>query len=84
MPCRPCATACSTTRWAPSRTPPPFCLRRDCDAYDAVADHLIVVDHDVSDGPDGVVGTYRMVQREGAAIVGRFYSAAEYDIAPHY
>ncbi|WP_158743756.1 GNAT family N-acetyltransferase [Acidisphaera sp. L21] len=56
--------------------------RRDCDAYDAVADHLIVVDHDVSDGPDGVVGTYRMVQREGAAIVGRFYSAAEYDIAP--
>ncbi len=36
----------------------------------------------VSDGPAGVVGTYRMVQREGAAIVGRFYSAAEYDIAP--
>ncbi len=47
-----------------------------------MADHLVVIDHAVSDGPDGVVGTYRMVQREGAAIVGRFYSAAEYDIAP--
>ena len=56
--------------------------RRDSDAYDRVADHLIVVDHDVSGGPEGVVGTYRMVQREGAAIVGRFYSAAEYDLAP--
>lgn len=56
--------------------------RRDSDAFDSVADHLIVVDHAVSDGPEGVVGTYRMVQREGAALVGRFYSAAEYDITP--
>ncbi len=56
--------------------------RRDVDAFDAVADHLVVIDHAVSDGPEGVVGTYRMMQREGAAIVGRFYSAAEYDIAP--
>ncbi len=47
-----------------------------------MADHLIVVDHALGDGPAGVVGTYRMMQREGAASVGRFYSAAEYDIAP--
>ena len=56
--------------------------RRDVDAFDAVADHLIVVDHALGDGPEGVVGTYRMIQREGAAIVGRFYSADEYDITP--
>ncbi len=56
--------------------------RRDSDAYDRVADHLIVVDHTVSGGPEGVVGTYRMVQREWAAILGGFYTAAEYDITP--
>ena len=56
--------------------------RRDVDAFDTVADHLIVIDHGVGDGPEGIVGTYRMMQREGAAILGRFYTAAEYDIAP--
>ncbi len=56
--------------------------RRDVDDFDAVADHLIVIDHGVGDGPEGIVGTYRMMQREGAAILGRFYSASEYDIAP--
>lgn len=54
---------------------------RDKDAFDAVADHLLVVDHDLGDGPDGVVGTYRLIQREAAAKVGRFYSADEYDIS---
>ena len=56
--------------------------RRDIDRFDAVADLLIVVDHALGDGPDGVVGTYRMLQREGAALAGRFYSADEYDISP--
>ena len=56
--------------------------RRDIDSFDLVADHLIVVDHALGDGPEGVVGTYRMMQREGAALAGRFYSADEYDIAP--
>jgi putative hemolysin len=56
--------------------------QRDIDCFDAVADHLIVVDHALGDGPEGVVGTYRMMQRDGAAIAGRFYSADEYDIAP--
>ena len=54
---------------------------RDCDAFDPVADHLLVVDHAIGSGAEGVVGTYRMLQRDGAALVGRFYSAAEYDIA---
>ena len=54
---------------------------RDRDGFDAVADHLLVVDHAIGPGPEGVVGTYRLVQREGAARMGRFYSADEYDIA---
>lgn len=35
---------------------------------------------DLGPGPESVVGTYRMMRRAGAARVGRFYSAAEYDI----
>ncbi|HEY1933084.1 MAG TPA: GNAT family N-acyltransferase [Acetobacteraceae bacterium] len=55
---------------------------RDRDAFDAVVDHLLVVDHVIGPGAEGVVGTYRLIQRDAAARVGRFYSAAEYDIAP--
>jgi putative hemolysin len=55
---------------------------RDRDDFDAVADHLLVVDHAIGDGPEGVVGTYRLIQREAAEKLGRFYSADEYDIAP--
>jgi len=54
---------------------------RDCDEFDAVADHLLVVDHDLGDGPDSVVGTYRLVRQSAAAKLGRFYSAGEYDIS---
>ena len=54
--------------------------QRDRDVFDAVADHLLVVDHDISDGAKGVVGTYRLIRREAAARIGRFYSASEYDI----
>ena len=56
--------------------------RRDTDAFDAVADHLLVLDHHLGEGPEAVVGTYRLIRREAAARVGGFYSAAEYDIAP--
>jgi putative hemolysin len=55
--------------------------RRDVDEYDAVADHLVVVDHDLGDGPEGIVGCYRLIRRTAAAKVGRFYSSAEYDVA---
>ncbi len=54
--------------------------KRDRDAYDGVADHLLVVDHAIGPGPEGVVGTYRLIRREAAAKIGRFYSADEYDI----
>jgi L-ornithine Nalpha-acyltransferase len=55
---------------------------RDRDEFDQVADHLLVVDHAIGEGPQSVVGTYRLIQREAADSVGRFYSADEYDIRP--
>jgi len=55
---------------------------RDRDSYDSVADHLLVIDHAIGSGPEGIVGTYRLISREAAAKVGRFYSADEYDITP--
>lgn len=54
--------------------------RRDFDDFDAYCDHLVVIDNDMGSGAEGVVGTYRMLRRSGAEKVGRFYSAAEYDI----
>jgi putative hemolysin len=54
---------------------------RDSDVFDAVADHMLVVDHAIGDGPEGVVGTYRLIPPEGARQIGRFYSADEYDIS---
>ncbi len=56
-------------------------LKRDIDVFDDVADHLLVIDHALGSGPRGVVGTYRLVQNEGAARVGRFYTSDEYDIS---
>jgi putative hemolysin len=53
---------------------------RDSDPFDAVADHLLVVDHSIGPGAEGVVGTYRLIRREAAQRLGRFYSEDEYDI----
>ena len=55
--------------------------QRDSDAYDAVADHLLVLDHAIGNGPESVVGTYRLIRQSAADKIGRFYSADEYDIA---
>jgi putative hemolysin len=54
---------------------------RDRDIYDTVADHLLVVDHDLGEGPESVVGVYRLIQREAARRIGHFYSSDEYDIS---
>ncbi|MBV9859006.1 MAG: GNAT family N-acetyltransferase [Alphaproteobacteria bacterium] len=56
--------------------------RRDFDRFDDVCDHLLVLDHSRGNGGAAVVGTYRLIRREAAERQGRFYSAAEYDIAP--
>ncbi len=55
--------------------------QRDCDDFDAIADHLLVVDHDLGEGPESVVGTYRLIRQMAAVKLGRFYSADEYDIS---
>lgn len=54
---------------------------RDRDDFDAVADHLLVVDHDRGEGPESVVGTYRLIRRHAAEKLGRWYSEAEYDVS---
>jgi putative hemolysin len=61
--------------------------RRDEDAYDAVFDHLLVIDRGgASDGrrwrPSKVVGTYRMLRQDVAELNDGFYTQGEYDIAP--
>jgi L-ornithine Nalpha-acyltransferase len=56
-------------------------LRRDFDRFDKSCDHLLVLDHSRGSGLEIVVGTYRLIRRDAAARLGRFYSAAEYDIA---
>ncbi len=63
-------------------TPDPAAAATQCDRdeFDAVADHLLVVDHEIGSGPEGVVGTYRMMRQGAADRIGRFYSADEYDI----
>ncbi|MEE8270328.1 MAG: GNAT family N-acyltransferase [Alphaproteobacteria bacterium] len=53
---------------------------RDFDAFDRIADHLLVIDRSVGVGADGVVGTYRLIRREAAERKGSFYTADEYEI----
>ncbi|HKX10020.1 MAG TPA: GNAT family N-acyltransferase [Stellaceae bacterium] len=62
-------------------TPEMARARRDFDRFDDVADHLLVIDHARGAGPQSVIGTYRLIRRGAAARIGRFYSAAEYDIS---
>jgi len=54
---------------------------RDEDRFDAVCDHLIVLDTTLpGDAPDQIVGTYRLLRDEVATRTGGFYSADEYEI----
>jgi putative hemolysin len=50
----------------------------DIDAFDAYCDHLLV--HETLTGQ--VVGTYRLLPPERAAVAGRLYSEGEFDLAP--
>ena len=64
--------------------------RRDEDPYDAVCDHLLVVDEAATSANDSwgglrrqkVVGTYRVLRQEVAERTLGFYTQSEYDIAP--
>jgi putative hemolysin len=61
-------------------TPETAAIKRDFDAFDEVCDHLLVLDRRRGEGPESIVGTYRLIRRPAAAQMGRFYSSAEYDI----
>src|ERR1035437_10289910 len=58
--------------------------RRHVDAYDAICDHLLLLDHAARDGQNAnrpaVVGTYRLLRQPMAEEYGGFYSTAEFDI----
>jgi L-ornithine Nalpha-acyltransferase len=56
--------------------------RLDADMFDNYADHLMVLDHNLGEGPEAIVGTYRLIRRAAAEKAGRFYTVDEYDIAP--
>lgn len=49
----------------------------DADAFDAYCDHLLVVDEET----EQVVGTYRLLPPERAAVAGRLYSEGEFDLS---
>ena len=54
---------------------------RDFDSHDEDWDHLLVIDPKLGNGPEGVVGTYRLQRRESPKFTS-FYSSSEYDIGP--
>ena len=72
-----------------SATPEPAAAlqRRDLCRFDAVCDHLVVIDHAAVDRRLGtrrpkIVGTYRLLRQDVAARHGGFYTAGEFDLAP--
>ncbi len=58
--------------------------RRDVDTYDAICDHLLVIDHASRDrsalNRPAVVGTYRLLRQPLAEDHGGFYTAGEFAI----
>jgi putative hemolysin len=61
-----------------------FLARRDSDRFDAICDHLLVIDHAGSNNGEkpAIVGTYRLLPQAVAERHGHFYTAGEFDIAP--
>jgi putative hemolysin len=56
-------------------------LRRDRDRWDAVCDHLLVIDR--AEGREHIVGTYRLYRSQAAQSSGLpFYTQQEFDLAP--
>lgn len=67
--------------------PDPYAMatRRDRDRFDAVCDHLLVMDHNVTARrfrrhKPQIVGTYRLLRQEIAETSGGFYSVSEFDV----
>ncbi len=59
-----------------------YFVGRDIDLFDAVCDHLLVIDRGAA-GPrkgSAIVGTYRLLRQDIAERAGGFYSASEFDV----
>ena len=61
----------------------------DSDRFDAICDHLVVVQAAEPQSPDAItladgeiIGTYRLLRQEVAEANGGFYTEGEFDIAP--
>ena len=61
----------------------------DSDRFDAICDHLVVVQTDSAPAEDAImlrdgqlIGTYRLLRQEVAEANGGFYTQGEFDIAP--
>lgn len=61
----------------------------DKDRFDAICDHLVVVQTDGAEESDAIrlhdgilIGTYRLLRQEVAEAHGGFYTQGEFDIAP--
>jgi len=55
--------------------------KRDIDAWDMVCDHLLVLDTAIEgDTEEQIVGTYRLLRQDVAAVSGGFYSQSEFDV----
>lgn len=53
--------------------------RLDADRYDAICDHLLVIDTTRESVRDRIVGTYRLMRQEAAQQAGGFYSSDEFE-----
>jgi putative hemolysin len=56
--------------------------RLDEDPYDAIMDHLLVIDHGRSLSQGQVVGNYRLLPQKRLGARDVFYSSAEFDLDP--
>ena len=55
--------------------------KRDIDSWDAICDHLLVLDTSIEgDAEEQIVGTYRLLRQDVAERTGGFYSASEFAI----
>ena len=66
--------------YAAKPTPEMAKLKRDFDAFDPYADHLIVINETAAGPTPRIVGTYRLLSRDVAEKYGQFYTSNEYDI----
>ncbi|MBM3525744.1 MAG: GNAT family N-acetyltransferase [Alphaproteobacteria bacterium] len=56
--------------------------QRDFDEFDDYCDHLLVLDHKLGEGPESIIGTYRLLRRSVADRHRGFYTESEFDITP--